>query len=153
MEMEWLDGYDLREVLTPAHARADARSGSRPNAGRYVNRVILTDGPAQPRLKPGVAIQVLRDCLAGLAALHREGIVHGDLKPSNIMLKRTGNAKVIDIGSAVDLRGAPARRVWSPAYAAPEVLGGRRELAAVRPGQPRLRPDRDAGRPARRSRG
>ena len=67
---------------------------------------------------------MLRECLAGLAALHRDGIVHGDLKPSNIMLKRTGNAKIIDIGSAMDLRSGAGRRFWSPAYAAPEVLAG-----------------------------
>ena len=62
----------------------------------YVNQVIVTAGPMQPRVKPGIAIAIVRDCLAGLAALHREGIVHGDLKPSNIMLKRTGNAKIVD---------------------------------------------------------
>jgi serine/threonine-protein kinase len=71
-----------------------------------------------------VAIQVLRDCLAALAALHRQGIAHGDLKPSNVLLKRTGNAKLIDIGPAVDLNSPSARRLWSPAYAAPEVLEG-----------------------------
>jgi serine/threonine-protein kinase len=86
--------------------------------------VVLTDGPSQPRLKPGVAIQVLRECLAALAALHRDGVVHGDLKPSNVLVKRTGNAKLIDIGSAVQLNRPTARRVWSPAYAAPEVLAG-----------------------------
>ena len=85
---------------------------------------MVTEGLDQPRLTPGVAIQVLRDCLAGMAALHRAGIVHGDLKPSNIMLKRTGNAKVIDIGSAIDLRTRAGRRFWSPVYAAPEVLAG-----------------------------
>ncbi len=123
MEMEWLDGYDLRQVLSP---RMRALSQSRLSTAQwsYVNRVILTDGPAQPRLKPGVAIQVLRDCLAALAALHREGIAHGDLKPANVLLKRTGNAKVIDIGSAVDLSSPAGRRLWSPAYAAPEVLEG-----------------------------
>jgi serine/threonine-protein kinase len=123
MEMEWVDGYDLREVLTQ---RMLDRTRQRVNTRhwKYVNNVILTEGPVQPRLKPGVAIQVLRECLAGLAALHREGIVHGDLKPSNIMLKRTGDTKVIDIGSAIDVNNAAGRRMWSPVYAAPEVLDG-----------------------------
>ena len=35
-----------------------------------------------------------------------------------------GNAKIIDIGSAIDLGRGPARRMWSPVYAAPEVLDG-----------------------------
>jgi serine/threonine-protein kinase len=123
MEMEWVDGFDLRELLTPfALDRTRARLG--PERWAYVNNVIITAGPMQPRFKPGVAIQVLRECLAGLSALNREGIVHGDLKPSNVMLKRTGNAKVIDIGSAIDLGKPSARRMWSPAYAAPEVLQG-----------------------------
>ncbi len=123
MEMEWVDGFDLREVLT---RRMLERTREQVNARhfKYVKNVILTEGPVQPRLKPGVAIQVLRECLAGLAALHREGIVHGDLKPSNIMLKRTGDTKVIDIGSAIDVKNAAARRMWSPVYAAPEVLAG-----------------------------
>ena len=78
----------------------------------------------QPRVKPGIAMAIVRDCLAALAALHREGIVHGDMKPSNIMLKRTGNAKIVDIGSAFELQQAPARRTCTPTYAAPEVLDG-----------------------------
>lgn len=124
MEMEWLDGFDLREVLSQRMLdRTRDRVGA--ERWRYVNSVILTAGPTQPRLKPGVAIAVLRDCLAGLAALHHAGIVHSDIKPANIMLTRTGNAKIIDIGSIVDLRRESPRRVWSPAYAAPEVLQGR----------------------------
>jgi len=123
MEMEWIDGFDLRRLLTQAHLDL-AKDRVRPEQWEYINNVIITAGPLQPRLKPGVAIQVLRECLVALGALHREGIVHGDLKPSNIMLKRTGNAKIIDIGSALDPSKATARRMWSPMYAAPEVLEG-----------------------------
>jgi eukaryotic-like serine/threonine-protein kinase len=123
MEMEWIDGYDLgrlltREMLDRTRARVSNRRWD------YLNNVIVTAGPMQPRLKPGIAISVVRECLAALAALHREGIVHGDLKPSNIMLKRTGNAKIVDIGSAFELTNAPAQRTCTPSYAAPEVLEG-----------------------------
>jgi len=123
MEMEWVNGYDLarllkRDMLEQIHARVDSARW------RYVNQVIVTAGPSQPRVKPGVAIAIVRDCLAALAALHREGIVHGDMKPSNIMLKRTGVAKIIDIGSAFELGRAPLRRACTPTYAAPEVLEG-----------------------------
>ena len=121
MEMEWVDGYDLTRLLTPEMLeRARNRMSNR--RWEYINRVIVTAGPTHPRLKPGIAIAVLRECLAALAALHREGIVHGDVKPSNIMLKRTGNAKIIDIGSAFAVDAAPTRRNCTPAYAAPEVL-------------------------------
>jgi serine/threonine-protein kinase len=123
MEMEWIDGFDLRRLLTQPLLDA-VRERVRSERWAYINNVVITAGPAQPRLKPGIAIQVLRECLVALAALHREGIVHGDLKPSNIMLKRTGNAKVVDIGSAMDPKQATARRMWSPLYAAPEVLAG-----------------------------
>ena len=123
MEMEWLDGYDLRHVLAPTMVQS-TRERLSAERWQYVERVILAVGPAQTRLKPGVAIAILRDCLAGLAALHKAGIVHGDIKPANIFLKRAGNAKLIDIGSAIELRGVAPRRMWSPAYAAPEVLLG-----------------------------
>jgi serine/threonine-protein kinase len=123
MEMEWLDGYDLRQVLNQRMLDL-TRESVDSDRWRHVNDVILTAGPVQPRLKPGIAIAILRDCLAGLAALHEAGIVHSDIKPANIMLTRTGNAKIIDIGSTIDLRQPSPRRVWSPAYAAPEVLSG-----------------------------
>jgi serine/threonine-protein kinase len=123
MEMEWVDGYDLARLLTPAmYESVKNRVSNR--RWDYINNVIVTSGPVQPRLKPGIAIAVLRECLAAMAALHREQIVHGDLKPSNIMLKRTGNAKIIDIGSAFDMQNAPTRRSCTPAYSAPEVLEG-----------------------------
>lgn len=123
MEMEWVDGYDLGRLLTQEMLdRAHYRMSNR--RWQYINNVVVTAGRVHPRLKAGIAIAVLRDCLAAVAALHREGIVHGDLKPSNIMLKRTGNAKIVDIGSAFELENSPKRRTCTPNYAAPEVLEG-----------------------------
>ena len=147
MEMEWVDGYDLsrlltREMLERTRERVSNRRWD------YLNNVIVTAGPMQPRLKPGIAIAVVRECLAGLAALHREGIVHGDIKPSNIMLKRTGNAKIVDIGSAFELTNAPAAAHLHADLRRARGARRGRVLAALRPGQPGLRADRDAGRPA-----
>ncbi len=123
MEMEWVDGFDLSQLLTRKmldylYNHVSARRW------RDINEVIVTNGPVQPRLKPGIAVAVIRDCLAALAALHREGVVHGDVKPSNIMLKRTGNAKIVDMGSAIELANPPPTRTCTPVYAAPEVLEG-----------------------------
>jgi serine/threonine-protein kinase len=121
LEMEWIDGYDLDILLTPSMLqRARDRVSNR--RWDYINNVIVTAGPVRPRLKPGMAVAIVRECLAGLAALHREEIVHGDIKPSNIMVKRTGNAKIIDVGSAVDLNHVPQTRTCTPQYSAPEML-------------------------------
>ncbi len=124
MEMEWIDGYDLSRLLAPALLE-ETRASVNEDRWRYLNNVIVTAGPKQSRLKPGVAIAIVRECLAALAALHREGIVHGDIKTANIMVKRTGNAKIIDIGSAHAVDEPPPTRTCTPAYAAPEVLEGK----------------------------
>ena len=120
------DGMDRR--LRPRHA-ARARTCSNGPATKvsqsrweYINRVVATRTEVRTRFKPGVAVSIIRECLAGLAALHREEIVHGDIKPSNIMVKRTGNAKIIDIGSAIDLNDMPQMKTCTPQYAAPEML-------------------------------
>lgn len=123
LEMEWVDGYDLLRLLSPRMLQR-ARDRVHDERWEYLNDVIVTAGPVQPRLKPGVAIAVLRDCLAALSALHREGIVHGDIKPANIMLKRTGNVKLVDIGSAFEWRFGSLERTYTPAYTAPEVMLG-----------------------------
>ncbi|MEX2186014.1 MAG: serine/threonine-protein kinase [Pirellulales bacterium] len=121
MEMEWIDGFDLADLLSE-RVLEQTQAKSSQKRWDHINNVVMTAGPVHPRMKPGVAVAVMRDCLAALIALHREGIVHGDIKPSNIMVKRTGTAKLIDIGSAFELGDPPERRTCTPAYAAPEVL-------------------------------
>jgi len=120
-EMEWIDGYDLDQLLHPTMLER-ARTKVSQSRWEYINRVVATPTNSRTRFKPGVAVSIIRECLAGLAALHREEIVHSDIKPSNIMVKRTGNAKLIDIGSAVSLSDMPQMKTCTPQYAAPETL-------------------------------
>lgn len=123
MVMEWVDGYDLRQLLCLKTLQS-VKDRVSVRRWEYINNVIGTPGPEQMQFKPGVAVAIVRECLAALAALHRDGIVHADVKPSNVMLKRTGNAKIIDIGSAFSLDDPPPLRSCTPLYAAPEVLDG-----------------------------
>ena len=124
MMMEWVDGYDLRKLMSP-HSLSMLDGRVDPARWDYINEVILTFGETQSRFKAGVAVAIVREVLAALAALHREGIVHGDIKPANIMLKRSGHTKLIDMGSAIEMANPPRERECTPLYAAPEVLENR----------------------------
>ena len=135
MMMEWIDGYDLRQLLSHKCLRLLETHLDR-RRYRYINDVIITKGHDHCRFKAGIAVAIMRECLAALAALHREGIVHGDVKPANIMLKRSGHTKLIDMGSAIEFDNPPRERECTPMYAAPEVLDNepttpRSDLASV----------------------
>lgn len=123
MVMEWVDGFDLAHLLSMR--LRDVRPRISNSRWEYINDVVVTDGPDHLQLKPGIAIAVLRDCLAALASMHAIGVVHGDIKPGNIMLKRTGHSKIIDLGSSFQLDQPLQRQTWTPRYAAFEVLNGR----------------------------
>ena len=79
------------------------------------------EGPIDER----VVLRMALDVAEGLSALNREGLVHGDIKPANIVLDRDGNAKLVDFGlsgmTRLDDRGA---LVGTPNYIAPELLRG-----------------------------
>jgi serine/threonine-protein kinase len=57
----------------------------------------------------------------GMGALHVRGILHGRLKPSNVLFTCKGLAKISDFGSA---RGMLEERVHALSYSSPELLEG-----------------------------
>ena len=72
------------------------------------------------------ALQIAKQICRGLGAVHRAGIVHGDLKPTNVMVMGSGIAKLMDFGVArVRMTEEPGG--WlagTPLYMSPEQARG-----------------------------
>lgn len=64
--------------------------------GPSLSRVLRSDGPFHPRRAAEIAAEVA----AGLGFAHSRGVVHRDVKPGNVLLTRSGQAKVTDFGIA-----------------------------------------------------
>jgi serine/threonine-protein kinase len=79
------------------------------------------------------AVDVVVRVLDGVEQAHAIGIVHGDLKPGNVLLDASGEPKVGDFGVARVLAEETGTTlpVATPAYAPPEVLQGARPTAAA----------------------
>jgi serine/threonine protein kinase len=79
------------------------------------------------KIDPGDLLAWIGEVLDVLTSAHREGIVHRDIKPDNLLLTRDGKLKVLDFGVA-RLPGAdltdPGVAVGTVAYMAPEQIRG-----------------------------
>ncbi len=81
-------------------------------------------------LHPGDAAEVIRQAAIGLAETQRVGVVHRDVKPSNLVVTSTGMVKVTDFGLAKALQEdlsitATGVFVGTPDYLAPEQAMGK----------------------------
>ena len=74
------------------------------------------------------ALRITRHVLGGLRALHERGLVHGDVKPGNVIITRVDRAVLIDLGVAADLRAGRPIGGGTPPYMAPEAAHGAAHL-------------------------
>ncbi len=98
-------------------------------------RALSSEGPVEPRALARLGAEVAE----ALAAAHAQGVVHGDIKPENIIMQPDGRVKLLDFGIArqmaaetLTLTRSLSAHPWLPdsqiagtlAYMAPEVLCG-----------------------------
>src|SRR5256886_10543831 len=90
--------------------------------GRSLRDIVAERG-ALPA--PEVAT-VIRQIAGALDATHRAGLVHLDVKPANVIVDESGNAKLTDFGIARAARDSEERELVGTArYIAPERIAGR----------------------------
>ena len=89
-------------------------------------RSVLNDGK---RMTVEEVINVVAQVAQGLAYAHEHGIVHRDVKPSNIMIVRDGHVKITDFGIArmasAAVRTQTGMVLGSPKYMSPEQVVGK----------------------------
>ncbi|XP_053669483.1 uncharacterized protein LOC128719868 [Anopheles marshallii] len=83
--------------------------------------------PTDTPLSEERAWNVFRDVLLGVEYLHYQRIIHGDLKPANLLLSDSGSVKVADLGVCNEFLGEDAAMnngstAGTPAFRAPETL-------------------------------
>jgi WD40 repeat protein/class 3 adenylate cyclase/tRNA A-37 threonylcarbamoyl transferase component Bud32/energy-coupling factor transporter ATP-binding protein EcfA2 len=96
--MDWVDGTDLARLLQ--------------DRGR-------------PGLAPSSVLAYLSDAAEALTHLHAQtpAVIHGDLKPANLILTKGGRVKLVDFGMS-SAPNALRRRSGTPGYRAPELAAG-----------------------------
>ena len=97
----------------------------------YVDGVTLQEYVTGKRvLSTSQVIDVIYQCAKGLDYVHRQGIIHRDIKPGNIMLSKDGEIKIMDFSiSHVDQGDGTLSTVQgSPMYLPPEQLTEEKRL-------------------------
>lgn len=98
----------------------------------YIAMELMPGGTLAGRIEAGpldarAAVDCVLDVLEGLAAAQRQGILHRDVKPTNVFLDAEGRAKIGDFGISKSLEGdarltQTGAFLGTPYYASPEQI-------------------------------
>ncbi|MGB7281900.1 MAG: serine/threonine-protein kinase [Candidatus Acidiferrum sp.] len=95
----------------------------------YVSGCNLEQLLAQAPIAFATAAVWAADLGSALAYAHRAGIIHGDVKPSNIRVTEDGKVKLVDFGVArfASQVSGSDRVLGTPAYLSPEQIEGKKQ--------------------------
>jgi serine/threonine-protein kinase len=114
----------LVEVVDAGEADGLPYLATRLIAGQTLANRIETDGP----LPDAELVRVVTEVATALDVLHEEGLVHRDVKPSNVMLDERGSAALTDFGlartAADTVLTTPGHVSGTIDYLAPELVRG-----------------------------
>ncbi|QKW06336.1 serine/threonine protein kinase [Streptomyces sp. NA04227] len=113
----------------------EIRTGRRTTSWLVMEYVAGGSLDHRPPLNPERVARIGVQIADALAALHAEGIVHGDVKPGNVVVTPDGLAKLADFGAAYRVGGRETITQngavsYTPDFASPEMVAGQPQRAS-----------------------
>ncbi len=117
-----LEGLGVPRVLRFGRLAASGRA--------YLLRELVEGKSLEELVRDGSSLEALLSALTRaadqLTLVHRAGLLHGDVKPANVIVEADGRVTFVDLGLAAPWReGGTTAEGLTPRYAAPELFEGR----------------------------